>query len=165
MNVQAAAVNFDPHLHLPKAAFRAGRLSIFSEPILWAEPQKPETERQEEQAEKQFRILISKFFMLSPESLCVRRRPPKIPLKSIQGGLLIHSKTLRTFPLCSHKKKGWLLGLECAEIRRGRCTAHVICRGRFGRSGLGKNEGADCFLCRQQESDPRSNKKRGLNFH
>ena len=146
MNVQAAAVNFDPHLHLPKAAFRAGLLSIFSGPILWAEPQKPEPEWQEEQVEKQFRILISKFYMLSPESLCVRRRPPKIPLKSIQGGLLIHSKTLRTFPLCSHKKKGWLLGLECAEIRRGRCAAHVICRGRFGRSGLGKNEGGGLFF-------------------
>ena len=146
MNVQAAALNFEPHLHLPKAAFRAGLLSIFSGPILWAEPQKPEPEWQEEQVEKQFRILISKFYRLYLESLCVRRRPPKIPLKSIQGGLLIHSKTLRTFPLCSHKKKGWLLGFECAEIRRGRCAAHVIYRGRFGRSGLGKNEGGGLFF-------------------
>lgn len=50
MNLQAAALNFEPHLHLPRAAFRIGRLSIFSEPILWAEPQKPEPEKHEEQA-------------------------------------------------------------------------------------------------------------------
>jgi hypothetical protein len=106
MNLQAAALNFEPHLHLPRAAFRSGRLSIFSEPILWAEPQKPEPEKHEEQAKKQFRILISKFYRLYLESHGLRRRPAKIPLKTIQGGLLIHSKTLRTFPLCSHKKKG-----------------------------------------------------------
>jgi hypothetical protein len=76
MNVQAAAVNFEPHLHRPRAAFRAGRLSIFSGPILWAEPQKPEPERQEEQAEKQFRILISNFFYVIP-SVPMRPAAPR----------------------------------------------------------------------------------------